>query len=109
MPQLTIRGIDPMKLAAVSLELAAELAVLCECGTENFTFDCLPVTSFAEGIAVPTFPFIEVAWFDRGPAVRDRFAEALTRRIRDIGISELEIAFKVYSQDAYYCNGEPCA
>jgi hypothetical protein len=108
MPQLTVRGIDPAKLAIISGKLIEELAQLCECGTDYFTIDCVQLTSVFDGKTVPTFPFIEVAWFDRGQAVRDRFAETVTHHIRNTGAADLEIAFKVYTPEAYYINGKAC-
>jgi hypothetical protein len=108
MPQLTVRGIDAVKLAAVSGPLVEELAKVCECGPDNFTIDCLAVISVYGGLPVDTYPFIEVAWFERGGAIRDRFAEVVTRHVRAIGVAEVEVAFKVYTEDAYYINGVPC-
>ncbi|MFC3341809.1 DUF1904 family protein [Paenibacillus abyssi] len=108
MPQLTVRGIEANTMMAISRPLIEELAAVCECGTDNFTVDCLSVTSVFDGERADTYPFIEVAWFERGREVRDRLAEAVTRHIRLAGIAEVEIAFKVYREDAYYINGIPC-
>lgn len=110
MPQLTVRGIDPNHMKNISGALLEELAGICECGKDNFTIDCLDVTSVFEGETVATFPFIEVAWFDRGASVRNRAAEAITRHVREgeAGIAEVEVAFKVYSEEAYYINGRSC-
>jgi len=108
MPQLTVRGISAEKMMGVSKALVEELAAICGCGTDNFTIDCLAVTSVFDGATTDTFPFVEVAWFDRGRDVRDRFAEAVTRRVRITGVSDLEVAFKTYKEDAYYINGESC-
>jgi len=110
MPQLTIRGIEPNTVATIVVPLVEELALVCECGTDNFTLDFLPVKSLSvtNGQLADTYPFIEVAWFERGQAVRDRFAEAVARHLRLGGVYEVEIAFKVYAEQAYYVNGEPC-
>jgi hypothetical protein len=108
MPQLTIRGIHHQTMAAVSIQLVEELAAICECGTDNFTLDCIHVTSVLDGAAADTYPFIEVAWFERGREVRDRFAETVYRHVRSAGIAEVEVAFKVYREEGYYVNGLPC-
>jgi hypothetical protein len=107
MPQLTVRGINAQKMSAISKPLVEELALICDCGTDNFMVDCLNVTSVFGGEVVETYPFIEVAWFERGREVRDRFAEALVRHIHLAGIPELEVAFKIYREDGYYINGRP--
>lgn len=108
MPQLTVRGISASQMASICGPLVEELADVCGCGTDNFTVDCLSVTSVFAGEAVATYPFIEVAWFERGDAARDRFAETLTRHIQLAGVPEVEIAFKVYREQAYYVNGVHC-
>ncbi|CAG7618273.1 DUF1904 family protein [Paenibacillus allorhizosphaerae] len=108
MPQLTARGISVEILASISKPLVEELADICKCGTDNFTVDCLNVVSVFDGQVCETFPFIEVAWFERGSEARDRIAEAITRYVRSVGILELEIAFKVYREDGYYVGGVPC-
>ncbi|MFH5181368.1 DUF1904 family protein [Paenibacillus sp. TAB 01] len=108
MPQLTVRGISADQLSKISLSLVEELARICECGTDNFTLDCLQVQSVFGGEKADTYPFIEVAWFERGTETRDRFAQALTQHIRALGVEEVEVAFKVYSEDGYYINGTRC-
>ncbi|CAH1225628.1 hypothetical protein PAECIP111893_05281 [Paenibacillus plantiphilus] len=108
MPQLLVRGIDSEAMARISRSLVTELAEICECGADNFTIDCLAAQSVYDGELVPTYPFIEVGWFERGSLVRDRFAAALTRHVLSLGIAEVELAFKVYQESAYYINGKPC-
>lgn len=108
MPQLLVRGINAESMARVSQSLVTELAEICECGTDNFTIDCLAVQSVYGGEIVPTYPFIEIGWFERGSAIRDRFAAALTNHVLSLGIDEVEIAFKVYQESGYYINGKPC-
>ncbi|UVI31116.1 DUF1904 domain-containing protein [Paenibacillus spongiae] len=108
MPQLTVRGMALDRIASISGPLVHELAEICGCGTDNFTIDLMQVISVFEGQQTETYPFIEVAWFERGPAVRDRLADAITRHVRKAGVAEVEVAFKVYSEDAYYINGQSC-
>ncbi|WP_080834616.1 DUF1904 family protein [Cohnella massiliensis] len=106
MPQLLIRGIGPERVRAASRSLIAELAAVCECPPDHIMLECLPTAAFFDGEEVPVFPFVEVAWFDRGEDVRDRFAEAVDRHFRAAGIPELEIAFRTYRPEEYYINGK---
>jgi Domain of unknown function (DUF1904) len=105
MPQLIVRGIKAEQMRSISQPLIEDLAEICDCGTDNFTIDCLQTTSVFGGSIVDTFPFIEVAWFERGLETRDRFAAALVKHVTSLGISELEVAFKTYREDCYYING----
>lgn len=109
MPRLVVRGISPELMIQISKPLIEELGEICQCGTDNFTIDCLAVTSVFGGEVVMTYPFIEVAWFERGPVIRDAFAQAVTRHVQSAGVTEIEIAFKVYEEPAYYINGESCS
>jgi len=106
MPQLNVKGISAEAMRSVSTALVEELARICECGTDNFTIDCLQTISVFGGETVPTFPFIEVAWFERGQATRDRVAAAITDHVRSLGVAEVEVAFVVYREDSYYANGK---
>jgi len=105
-PQLNVKGISAESMRTISTALIDDLASICECGTDNFTIDCLHVTSVFGGKTVPTFPFIEVAWFERGQATRDRVATAITEHVQSLGVSEVEVAFVVYREDSYYANGK---
>lgn len=108
MPQLIVRGITAEQMGKISSSLVEELAAICECGTDNFVIDCLNTTSVFNGSVVETYPFIEVKWFERGLAVRDRFAKSLAEHVKALGIPEMEIAFTTYREDSYYVNGERC-
>jgi hypothetical protein len=105
LPQLTIRGIDPERVISISEKMVQQLADVCGCGTDNFTVDCLQTVSVMDGKRVDTFPFVEVAWFERGPQTRDRIADTITNHFLLAGVPEMEIAFKVYTEDVYYING----
>ncbi|WP_281890014.1 DUF1904 family protein [Paenibacillus sp. YYML68] len=104
MPALIVRGISPEAMRTISTPLVEELASICSCGTDNFTIECLTTTGVFGGELVPSFPFIEVTWFERGQDVRDRFAAAIHQQLQSIGIEEAELAFIVYAESSYYIN-----
>lgn len=108
MPHLLIRGIGPERIRAVAGPLTEELAAVCECPADYFMLECLHTTAVSpDGELVSSYPFIEVAWFDRGLEAQDRFARAVDRHVRQaLGLPELEIAFRVYRERDYYANGE---
>ncbi|MFX3635085.1 MAG: DUF1904 family protein [Candidatus Pristimantibacillus sp.] len=109
MPQLLFRGVPADQLRSISEVLATDLATICDCGTDNFTMECLNTTSVFGGIADgQAFPFVEIGWFERGQAVRDSFADAITQHLARINITESEIAFRTFPEDSYYINGKPC-
>ncbi|RUS45227.1 DUF1904 family protein [Cohnella sp. AR92] len=107
MPHLLIRGIGPERVRAVSRELVAELAAICECPNDYIMLECLMTTAVFDGGIVPSYPFVEVSWFDRGLEAQDRFAEAIDRHLRVQGdLPELEVAFRSYERRNYYANGK---
>ncbi|PEJ56275.1 hypothetical protein CN692_18235 [Bacillus sp. AFS002410] len=106
MPQLLIKGISTNDICKISKPLIEELANVCECGTDNFTIDCIHSTSIFDGEVVDSFPFIEVKWFERGVDTRDRFAATIEKHVNLLNIPEFEIAFITYKEDSYYINGK---
>lgn len=109
MPHLVIRGVSVEEMKRMSTPLAGELAEICECDTDNFTFEVLPSTFVFDGREIPAFPLIEVKWFERGQEVRDKFAQAVTDYVMSTGVKEVEVAFIPFSETAYYINGKSCA
>lgn len=106
MPHLLIRGLPVEQVRAVSIPLISELAALCECPEGDIMLECLHTTAVFQGETVPSYPFVEVAWFDRGTETRDRFAAIVDRHVRSLGVPEAEVAFRVYRKDHYYANGQ---
>ncbi len=109
MPQLLVRGVSVAQMCAISQPLIAQLAAICECETDNFMIEVVHSTAIQDGLVVASVPFIEVAWFERGETVRNRFAQTVTEHVRSLGISEVEVAFVTYREDSYYINGESCS
>lgn len=107
MPHLLFRGVPAERLKAIAAPLAEELAAICGCGTDNFTMSCLNTTNvFGNGPDDPAYALIEVGWFERGQQARDRFAEAVTGHVRQLGVPDIEIVFHAYREDSYYINGK---
>ncbi|WP_027085728.1 DUF1904 family protein [Cohnella panacarvi] len=107
MPHLLIRGVDPDRLASVSEALAGELAVIFDCPSDHILLECMHTTAVFAGKRVASYPFVEVVWFERGTAARDAAAACVDRYVREaLGLEEMEIAFRVYTPDAYYSNGQ---
>ncbi|WP_306220638.1 DUF1904 family protein [Cohnella sp. WQ 127256] len=105
MPHLLIRGVSPEQIRIISKPLVADLAVLCQCPPDHILLECLHTTACFDGEAVPSYPFVEVNWFERGQSVRDQAAACIDKHIRSLGIVELEVAFRIYEAESYYANG----
>ncbi|WP_442600043.1 DUF1904 family protein [Neobacillus sp. D3-1R] len=106
MPQLIFKGITVDQVKKISTPLVQELAELCDCDTDNFTLEITHSTFVFNQEEVPGFPFIEVKWFERGQDIQDEFANITTKHIQSLGIAEVEIAFTVFLESAYYLNGK---
>ncbi|MEC0232412.1 DUF1904 family protein [Paenibacillus alba] len=105
MPRITIRGLSVEQVCQISTSVVDQLAVICECERDYFTLECVQHAAIFDGQIVPAYPFIEVAWFERGEEVRKQAAKALTNHVLGLGIPEVEVAFTTYAQDAYFNNG----
>jgi hypothetical protein len=106
MPQLIFKGISVDQVKKISTPLVRELADLCHCETDNFTFEIMQSIFVFNENEVQGFPFIEVKWFDRGQEIQDQFADIITKHIHSLGIAEIEVAFSVFLESAYYYNGK---
>ena len=106
LPHLVIRGVSIEEMKRISKLLVGELAEICECGTDNFTFEVPHSTFVFDGEEIPAFPLIEVKWFERGQETRDQFAQSVTKHIMSTGVDEVEVVFIPFSEPAYYINGE---
>ncbi|MGG1400352.1 DUF1904 family protein [Bacillus salipaludis] len=109
MPHLFIRGVTVEQVKTISKSLVQELADLCACGTDNFTFEVVQSTFVFEEREVPGYPFIEVKWFERGQEIRDEFANIITKQIQSLEIPEVEVAFSTFKESDYYFNGKSFA
>jgi hypothetical protein len=105
MPHLLIRGISPEQIRGISKPLVTELALAFKCPEDHILLECLHTTACFGGELVPSYPFIEVDWFDRGQSVQDQAAECIDRHVRSLGIAEVEVAFRSYETNNYYANG----
>jgi len=105
MPHLLIRGVSPEQIRTISQSLVAELAQVCQCPADHILLECLHTSACFDGQIVPSYPFIEVNWFDRGQEIRDQAAACIDRHIQSLGIAEAEVAFRTYEASSYYANG----
>ncbi|QJD84421.1 DUF1904 family protein [Cohnella herbarum] len=105
MPHLLIRGVSPEQIRSISKPLVAELASHCQCPPDHILLECLHTTACYDGEIVPSYPFVEINWFERGQSVRDQAAECIDRHVRSLGIAEVEVAFRTYEANSYYANG----
>lgn len=106
MPQLIFKGFSLDQVKQMSTSMVNELAELCKCETDNFTLEVSQTSFVFNQQQVQGFPFIEVKWFERGQEIQDQFANIITKHVHSMGIPELEVAFSVFLESAYYYNGK---
>lgn len=105
MPQLTMRGIQAKKVCEFSKEMIDELENILQCPRNYFTIECLNVSFIFDGEEVLGYPFVEIAWFDRGQDIQDRVALIVTKFVQGAGYQNVDIIFKVLEKNKYYENG----
>lgn len=106
MPQLIFQGITVDQVKTISSALIEELAELCQCELDNFSLEVPQSIFIFNKKEISSFPFIEVKWFERGQEVRDEFASIISKHVHSLGIPEVEVAFSVFAETSYYCNGK---
>lgn len=106
MPQIKIRGIETEIVRKISKPLIDELAVLTQTPRDYFTLEVIHSTFFMDGDVVPGYPFVEIAWFDRGQEIQDHVAQAIYRLVNQAGYPSVDVMFTVLEKHCYYENGE---
>ena len=73
-----------------------ELVDAVKCPRDYFEIECIKSVAIRDGKIADVYPFVEVAWFDRGQEVQDTVAKIITDNIREnLNIEVLE--FSIYS------------
>lgn len=106
MPQIKIRGIETEIIRKLSKQLVDELAVLTESPRDYFTLEVIHSTFIMDGDVVPGYPFVEIAWFERGQAIQDQVAQAISRLLNEGGCSSVDIMFTILEKPRYYEFGD---
>lgn len=106
MPQIKIRGIETEKVCELSKQLIDELEELTQSPRDYFTLELIHSTFVMDGEVVQGYPFVEIAWFDRGQAIQDQVAQAVCRLINEAGYPNVDIMFTILEKTHYYENGE---
>ncbi|OPJ55926.1 DUF1904 domain-containing protein [Alkalithermobacter paradoxus] len=107
MPQIKIRGIDANEICKISKKLVDDLVDVVQAPRDYFEIECISSVAIRDGKVENAYPFIEVAWFDRGQEIQDIVAKIITDTIREnLGIQSLDLAFTVFEKEKYYENGQ---
>lgn len=106
MPQIKVRGIDKEKILPINTKLINELTNIIGCPENYFTIEHIPSVFIKNGLIDNGYPFIEVAWFDRGQQIQDKVAQCITTFIHNIGYKDVDIFFTVFKENNYYENGK---
>jgi len=106
MPQIKMRGVQTDTIRKLSKQLIDELAIMTQSPRDDFTLEVIQSTYVLDGETVPGYPFVEIAWFDRGQEVQDQVAQAITRLLNEAGYPSIDIMFTILAKPCYYENGE---
>lgn len=106
MPTITVKGVKPENLCSISEELINSLVDTIKCPKDYFEIESLNVVSVTSGSITEPYPFVEIAWFDRGLETQDLVAKIITETFKNkLNIDNLDLAFKLYEKRSYYENG----
>ena len=83
MPQIKIRGINENQICEISEKMIDELIDAVKCPRDYFEIECIKSVAIRDGKIADVYPFVEVAWFDRGQEVQDTVAKIITDNIRE--------------------------
>jgi hypothetical protein len=105
MPRINIKGVEIKSVKNISIKMIDELQKLLECQRSYFVIECTSTVFIEDGDIISSFPFVEVAWFDRGQALQDKAADIITRLIQSEGYKSVDVIFIKLDKNGYYENG----
>ena len=105
MPMLRVKGIPQEEVMKESKVLIDELVEIIECPRDYFEIECIKSVAIRDGKIADVYPFVEVAWFDRGQEVQDKVAKAITSHFKK-DRECLDVVFQGLEHKNYYENGE---
>lgn len=107
MPQIKIRGIHENEILKISENMIDNLVEAVKCPRDYFEIECIKSVAIRDGKIADVYPFVEIAWFDRGQEVQDTVAKIITDSIRNnLDVESMDLAFTVFEKEKYYENGE---
>lgn len=101
MPRLAFHALDADLVRAAHPALMADFEAILGPAAAHTVFEVVPST-FIPG---PSFPFVDVALFDRGLDIQDALARSLTQRLQEAGSPSPDIAFRHLEPRRYYEDG----
>jgi phenylpyruvate tautomerase PptA (4-oxalocrotonate tautomerase family) len=106
MPHIRIRGMTTEQVRQLSEKLGEELAPIIQTSADNFTVEHVETRFFTDGKANGGYPFIEVFWFARDAAIKQKTAEHLTARAKDLAPEfDVAVVFQPIDPANYFENG----
>lgn len=107
MPQIKIRGVKAEEVCKISENMIDELVEAVKCPRDYFEIECIKSLAIRNGQISEVYPFVEVAWFDRGQEIQDKVAKIITDNMRkNLNVENMDLAFIVFEKEKYYENGE---
>ncbi|MCO1602158.1 DUF1904 domain-containing protein [Desulfosporosinus nitroreducens] len=106
MPQIKIRGIEIDMIRKLSTRLIDELTIVTQSPKNDFTLEMIHSTFVLDGEVATSYPFVEIAWFDRGQEIQDQVAQTISKLINEAGCPSVDIMFTILEKPRYYENGE---
>ena len=107
MPQIKVRGINENDICKISEKMIDELVEAVKCPRDYFEIECIKSVAIRNGKIADVYPFVEVAWFDRGQEVQDTVAKIITNNIeKKSKYRKYGLSFYSFEKEKYYENGE---
>ena len=106
MPQIKVRGINENDICKISEKMVDELVEAVKCPRDYFEIECIKSVAIRDGKIADVYPFVEVAWFDRGQETQDKVAKIITEELKNVGYAPSDIFFTILKESAYYEDGK---
>lgn len=107
MPHIRFRGLEVETLKNISTSLIDGLTNIIECDRSWFTLEYIESTFIQDGKVSKGYPFVEILWFDRGNAIKDKVAKFVTSLLENGNdYPAITVIFTDLKGQDYFENGE---
>lgn len=108
MPHLRFRGIDQEPIRTISHALLDQMEAIIKAPRDWFSLEVIHSTFLFDGAEKSPGPIVELLWFDRGMAVQDQVATAITDLLKPHTPAgqDITIIFVPLAKNNYYENGQ---
>jgi phenylpyruvate tautomerase PptA (4-oxalocrotonate tautomerase family) len=104
MPHIRVRGMYIYELEQIKKDMLNQLSELMETEKTDFTLEYLDTVFIFDEKQTNRYPYVEVAWFDRGTEIKEEVAKCITDHVKRYDYEYVTVYFHDLIKENYFEN-----